>query len=132
MKKLLWTLFLSLILLSACEDDKAWEPYSPLNTSSLMALYAGQDNYEQFRTLIKEGYDEENMKRMYQIVKQAYSDNKTIDTFSIVSFENGKTVLVHLTPQVSEDEEFLIQDIIEIPPEMTKYINDQLLEKYKE
>jgi hypothetical protein len=118
------------IVLTGCSDDnKAWEPYSPLNTTSLMKQYASSSDYEQFKTLLLEGYDEESMNEMYGTVKKAVTDTASIDTFTLVSFENGKSLLVYLTPNESEDGEVLIQDIIELPTEMATYIEEELNKK---
>lgn len=119
------------IFLTGCSDDnEAWEPYSPLNTTSLMKQYASSSDYEQFKTLLPEGYDEESMSKMFGTVKKAVSDSASIDTFTIVTFDNGKSLLVHLTPIESEDGEVLIQDIIELPIEMATYIEEELNKKY--
>lgn len=117
---------LFLLLLIACsDDDKAWEPYSPENTSSLMMQYANQENYEGFKSLILEGYEEDSMKQMYETTMQAVSQSAGVSTLTLVSFDNGKSLLVHFTPQ-TEEGEVLIQDIIEIPEEMAAYIEEGL------
>ncbi|MFT4416787.1 hypothetical protein ACLM5H_23260 [Fredinandcohnia humi] len=133
MNKLRLFLLLSFVLLlTGCsEENKAWEPYSPLNTSSLMKQYASEDNYEQFKHLLQEGHDEESIKRIYETVRQATSDSAEINTFTLVTFDNGKTLLVHLTPQTSKDGKVLIQDVIEIPTETATYIEKELNKKYE-
>ncbi len=120
------------ILLTGCNvDKKAWEPYSPLNTTSLIKQYAINSDYEQFKTLLPEGYAEEDMNKMFETVKESVTDSASIDTFTLITFENGKSILVHLIPNNLEDGEVLIQDIIELPTEMATYIEEELNKKYE-
>jgi hypothetical protein len=129
----LFLLLSFVLLLTGCSDDKkAWEPYSPLNTSTLMKQYATQGNYEQFENLLQEGLNKDSVERMYETVRKAASHSAEINTFTLVTFENGKTLLVHLTPQDSKkDGKALIQDVIEIPTEMATYIEKELNKKYE-
>ena len=131
MKKLLCFSLLSfVILVTACNDDNgAWEPKNPLLTTSLMKQYANEDNYEQFKTLFQEGHDENSIKQMYETVKQATSDSAGIDTFTLVSFDNEKTLLVHLTPKSTDEDEVLIQNVSEVPEEMAAYLQEVLKQK---
>ena len=124
-------LLLTIFLTGCSEDDKAWEPYSPLNTSSLMNQAAIQDNYALFETLVLEGFDEESINEMYETVRSTATKSAEINSFTLVTFDNGKTLLVHLTPYASEEGEVLIQDVIEIPSEMASYIKDELKRKYE-
>ncbi|MFJ7936361.1 hypothetical protein [Sporosarcina sp. NPDC096371] len=128
----IYLLFLTIFLTGCSEDDnKAWEPYSPLNTSSLMKQYAVQDNYAQFQSLVQEGYDEDSINEMYETVRSTATNSAEINSFTLVTFDNGKTLLVHLTPVTSEKGEVLIQDVIEIPIDMASYIKDELNKKYE-
>jgi len=125
-------LFLTIFLTGCSEDDnKAWEPYSPLNTSSLMKQYALEDNYAQFQSLVQEGYDEDSINEMYKTVRSTATSSAEINSFTLVTFDNGKTLLVHLMPVTSEKGEVLIQDVIEIPIEMASYIKEELNKKYE-
>ena len=124
-------LLLTIFLTGCSEDDKAWGPYSPLNTSSLMKQAANQDNYALFETLVLEGFDEESINEMYETVRSTATESAEINSFTLVTFDNGKTLLVHLTPDASEEGEVLIQDVIEIPAEMASYIKDELKRKYE-
>ncbi|QNK89605.1 hypothetical protein H7992_08095 [Sporosarcina sp. resist] len=125
-------LFLTIFLTGCSEDDnKAWEPYSPLNTSSLMKQYALEDNYAQFQSLVQEGYDEDSINEMYETVRSTATSSAEINSFTLVTFDNGKTLLVHLMPVTSEKGEVLIQDVIEIPIEMASYIKEELNKKYE-
>ena len=125
-------LFLTIFLNGCSEDDnKAWEPYSPLNTSSLMKQYALEDNYAQFQSLVQEGYDEDSINEMYKTVRSTATSSAEINSFTLVTFDNGKTLLVHLMPVTSEKGEVLIQDVIEIPIEMASYIKEELNKKYE-
>ncbi|MEK4714091.1 hypothetical protein [Sporosarcina sp. FSL K6-5500] len=125
-------LFLTIFLTGCSEDDnKAWEPYSPLNTSSLMKQHALEDNYAQFQSLVQEGYDEDSINEMYETVRSTATSSAEINSFTLVTFDNGKTLLVHLMPVTSEKGEVLIQDVIEIPIEMASYIKEELNKKYE-
>lgn len=126
----IFLLFLTIFLTGCSEDNsKAWEPYSPLNTSSLMKQYAVQDNYAQFKSLVQEGYDEDSINEIYETVRSTVTNSAEINSFTLVTFDNGKTLLVHLTPVTSEEGEVLIQDVIEIPIEMASYIKEELNKK---
>ncbi|KAA0546847.1 hypothetical protein FZW96_12685 [Bacillus sp. BGMRC 2118] len=107
------------IILTGCENEekKAWEPYSPLNTTSLMKQYAIQNQYQQFKTLIQEGYNEEEIKQIYETVRKTSTNHAEINTFTLVTFDNGKMLLVHLSP--SHSGEVYIQDVVEIPQELS-------------
>ena len=125
-------LFLTIFLTGCSEDDnKAWEPYSPLNTSSLMKQYALEDNYAQFQSLVQEGNDEDSINEIYGTVRSAATSSAEINSFTLVTFNNGKTLLVHLMPVKSEKGEVLIQDVIEIPIEIASYIKEELNKKYE-
>ena len=124
-------LLLTIFLTGCSEDDKAREPDTPLNTTSLMKQAANQDNYALFKTLLLEGYDEESINEMYETVRSTATDSAAINSFTLVSFDNGKTLLVHLTPVGSEEGEVLIQDVIELPAEIASYIKDELDRKYE-
>ncbi|RHW43398.1 hypothetical protein D1B31_01680 [Neobacillus notoginsengisoli] len=132
MDKLLLLLIVSLgIVITGCSDDnKVWEPHSPLNTSSLMLQYAEQNNYKQFNTLLLEGSDEASIKKMFETVKQVGTNSKEIKTFTLVTFDNGKTLLVHLTSE-TEDGKVLIQDVIEIPTEIASDIEKELNKRFE-
>jgi hypothetical protein len=135
--RVLGLIFFSL-LLSGCKDEnKAWEPYSPENTTSLMQQYAYEGNIEQFRTLFLDGMDEERLQQIFETVKNsANMDDETslgkVSTFTMVSLENGKTFLVELTPPIpNKNNEVLIQDVIEVPKEIRDYMEEELNRKYK-
>lgn len=121
------------IFLAGCskEDHAALEPSSPLHTTSLMKQYALQDNYKQFETLMMDEYDEESIAEIYETVRRTATNSADIKSFTLVTFDNGKTLLVHLTPLASEDGEVLIQDVIEIPTEMAKYIEEELNKRFE-
>lgn len=130
-------LFLFSLLLSGCKDEnKAWEPYSPENTTSLMQQYAYEGNIEQFKTLFLNGMDEERLQQIFETVKtSANMDDETsfgkVSTFTMVSLENGKIFLVELTPPIpNKKNEVLIQDVIELPKEIRDYIEEELNRKY--
>ncbi|MFB3163543.1 hypothetical protein ABLO26_19510 [Neobacillus sp. 179-J 1A1 HS] len=137
-KIIVMVLFLFSLLLSGCKDEnKAWEPYSPENTTSLMQQYAYEGNIEQFKTLFLDGMDEDRLQQIYETVKT--SENKDgnvtsfgeVSTFTLVSLENGKTFLVELTPPIpNKNNEVLIQDVIELPKEIRDYIEEELNRKY--
>lgn len=136
MNKFSWILIIasSVLFLTACSnntDDSAWVPDSPLKTTFLMNKYARDDNYEQFKTLLLEGNDEKSIKKMYDTVKQSATNSSKINNFTLVTFDNGKTVLVHFIPAASEDGDVLIQDVIELPAEMASYIDDELNKRFE-
>src|SRR5690606_34210792 len=112
-------------------DHTAREPKNPLLTTSLMKQYAIEDNYKQFKTLMLDGYDEESIAEIYETVRRTATNSADIKSFTLVTFDNGKTLLVHLTPLASEDGEVLIQDVIEIPTEMAKYIEEELNKRFE-
>lgn len=95
------------IFLIGCsgDDHTAREPDSPLNTTSLMKEYAQQNNYSQFETLMLAEFDEESITELNETVRQTATDSAKIKNFTLVTFENGKTLLVHPTPVASEDGE---------------------------
>lgn len=121
------------IFLAGCskEDHTSREPKNPLLTTSLMKQYAIEDNYKQFKTLMLDGYDEESIAEIYETVRRTATNSADIKSFTLVTFDNGKTLLVHLTPLASEDGEVLIQDVIEIPTEMAKYIEEELNKRFE-
>jgi hypothetical protein len=136
-KIIVLVLLLFSLLLSGCKDEnKAWEPYSPENTTSLMQQYAYEGNIEQFKTLFLDGMDEERLQQIFETVKtSANMDDETsfgkVSTFTMVSLENGKTFLVELTPPIpNKNNEVLIQDVIELPKEIRDYIEEELNRKY--
>lgn len=130
--RLLLILSLTMILTGCRQDDHtAREPDSPLHTTSLMKEYALQDNYNQFETLMLAGFDEESITEFYETVRRTASNNADIKNVTLVTFDNGKTLLVHLTPADYEGGEVLIQDVIELPTEMANYIEDVLNAKYE-
>jgi hypothetical protein len=136
-KIIVMVLFLFSLLLSGCKDEnKAWEPYSPENTTSLMQQYAYEGNIEQFKTLFLDGMDEDRLQQIFETVKtSANMDDETsfgkVSTFTMVSLENGKTFLVELTPPIpNKNNEVLIQDVIELPKEIRDYIEEELNRKY--
>ena len=96
-----------------------------------MNQYARDDNYEQFKKLLQEGNDEESIKKMYDTVKQTATDSSKINNFTLVTFDNGKTVLVHFIPAATEDGVVLIQDVIELPTEIASYIDDELNKRFE-
>lgn len=120
------------IIITGCsEDDNTREPDSPLITTSLMKQYALQDNYSQFETLMLAGFDEESITEFYETVRRTATKSADIKNVTLITFDNGKTLLVHLTPVASEDGEVLIQDVIEIPAEMAAYIEEALNRKHE-
>ncbi|NYE04372.1 hypothetical protein F4694_001116 [Bacillus niacini] len=137
-KIIIMVLFLFSLLLSGCKDEnKAWEPYSPENTTSLMLQFAYKGNIEQFKTLFLDGMDEDYLLQIYETVRSAENkdENETsfgeVSTFTLVSLENGKTFLVELTPPIpNKNDEVLIQDVIELPKEIRDYIEEELNRKY--
>ncbi|MCM3710215.1 hypothetical protein [Sporosarcina luteola] len=127
-----FAIFLTFLTGCSGENNTAREPSSPLNTTSLMKQYALQDNYKQFETLMLDGYDEKSITELYETVRQAATKSADIKSFTLVTFDNGKTLLVYLTPIASENGEVLIQDVIEIPTNIAAYIEEELNRKYEE
>ena len=121
------------IFLIGCrgDDHTARKPDSPLNTTSLMKEYAQQNNYSQFETLMLAGFNEESITEFYDTVRRTATNSADIKNVTLVTFDNGKTLLVHLTPVASEDGEVLIQDVIEIPAEMATYIEEAFNRKHE-
>jgi hypothetical protein len=137
-KIIVLVLLLFSLLLSGCKDEnKAWKPYSPENTTSLMQQYAYEGNIEQFKTLFLDGMNEDRLQQIYETVKTSKNKDGNVtsfgevSTFTLVSLENGKTFLVELTPPMpNKNNEVLIQDVIELPKEIRDYIAEVLNRKY--
>lgn len=116
-RKACLVLFLSIILVACSNDNDAWKPNSPQNTTSLMRMYAQLDNYEKFESLFLNGADDAEMK------EEAFNQLKNatgiagINSFTLLTFDNGEMVLIHLTPP-NKDGEVLIQNVIKVPEEM--------------
>ena len=61
-----------------------------------MKQAAIQDNYALFETLVLEGFDEESINEMYETVRSTATKSAEINSFTLVTFDNGKTLLLTL------------------------------------
>lgn len=119
-------LLLVLFLVGCKEDNKSWDPYSPHNTSSLMNQYALNEDYRQFQSLVLEGSEQARTQEIYETVKQSVSNSAEIVSFTLVKMDNGKTLLVHLTPPSGPEQKALIQNVLEVPEDMVVFFEEAL------
>lgn len=115
-------LCLSIILAACSNDNNAWKPNSPQNTTSLMKMYALQDNFEEFESLFLNGTDSERTEASFHQLKGIATSNAGINNFTLLTFDNGEMVLVHLIPIPNQEGEVLIQNVIKVPEGMRDFI----------
>jgi hypothetical protein len=119
-------LFLSSILVACSNDNEALKPNSPQNTTSLMKMYALQDNYEEFKSLFLNGTDAERTQASFNQLKGIATSSSGINSFTLLTFDNGEMVLVQLIPIPNQEGKVLIQNVIKVPEEMKVFIRDAI------
>ncbi|MGM8216680.1 hypothetical protein ACLIA0_14170 [Bacillaceae bacterium W0354] len=125
MKKLLMSLFLLLILLTGCKSDELSDTSSPAMTISKMDFLSGDLLYEDFKKLFEDGKENEYIKKKYELVRQTRANRSIIYTFSLIRYENNKSLLVHLRHDKDSDD-YYIHDVIEVPDDVASFFEKEL------
>ena len=123
MKKIICVLASMLIIFSVCmvaasgSQGKIVKADTPWIAASLAKMDIDNGNYDAFNRLFSEG-------RQSCISEEKFSDMKKFTTpgadyknYELVTFSNGKMLLIYLTPE-KIDGEYKLQDIIEVPDNM--------------
>lgn len=102
-------------ILTGC--SKPVEPDTPTNAAIALKEAIRSGNYEYFNSLFSEGRKNSLSKDEYLKLQKLLSSDSSLDTYEVITFDNGKMLLVHLTPE-KENDNYHIQDIKVVPEEM--------------
>lgn len=72
------------------------------------------ENYARAKTLMSEGRREHISEETLKKINEAMSAGTSFNTYELLEFDNGKMVLLHLTP----NEKYEIQDVVIVPDEL--------------
>ncbi|MFD1738720.1 hypothetical protein ACFSCX_19575 [Bacillus salitolerans] len=111
-------------ILMGCNSTKFVQPDSPDNTAWLMKLAIDNDDYETFNSLFSDGRKGSISRRDFKELQDITTAGFNLKRYEVITFENGKMLLVRLTP-LNKDNEYEIEDVILVPDEMNNIFSDK-------
>ncbi len=104
-------------IFTSCSNQKRLKPDTPVNTAIVMKNLLNAGNYESFNKLFTDGRKNAISVEQFNELKKLTSAGTDFKHYELLTFSNGKMVLVMLT-QDKIDGEYKIQDVKEVPDEM--------------
>ena len=109
-------------LINGCsQSQKEIIPNTPLNTAILMKSSIDNGDYNSFQSLFTEGKKNSVSEDKFKNLKALSTQGSGYACYELVSFDNGKMLLIYLTPQKDNKGEYHIQDVKVVPDELKKY-----------
>lgn len=105
------------ILFISCSNQKTLKAVTPVNTAIIMKNFLDAGNYEDFNKLFSNGRKDTVPVEQFNELKKLTAAGTDFKHFELLTFSNGKMILITLT-QERIDDEYKIEDVKEIPDEM--------------
>ncbi|WP_417897689.1 hypothetical protein ABN702_15525 [Bacillus haimaensis] len=127
MKKIWFvSLLLLMTFLSGCKDDtEVSNTDSPHRTAFMMDFLAesSEGSSKEFEELFAEGNDQEFIQERFDLIKQIQTNGSSVTTMTLVTYENGKPLLVQLVYD-TKTEEYLIHNVVEVPEDVAAFFEE--------
>jgi hypothetical protein len=123
MKKLVF--ILSVILLTACSSDQPMKPTTPTNTAQLMKFHIDSQNYDYFQSLFAEGREDIISEETFESFSELSTSGANFKNYELLTFDNGEMLLMEFKPQLDNEEELEIVNVIRIPDDMKELFEAQ-------
>jgi hypothetical protein len=105
-------------LLSSCSNQKRIKPDTPVNTAIIVTEnFLKVGNYQNFNELFTDGRKSSVSVEQFNELKKLTTAGMNLKHYELLTFTNGKMILIKLTPE-RVDGEYKIEDVIEVPDEM--------------
>ncbi|GEM02534.1 hypothetical protein SAMN05421839_1428 [Halolactibacillus halophilus] len=116
MKKLVF--IFSVIMLTACSSDQPMKPTTPMNTAHLMKLHIDSQNYDYFQSLFSEGREDVISEETFESFGELSTSGANFKNYELLTFDNGEMLLIEFKPQLDNEEELKIVNVIRVPDNM--------------
>jgi hypothetical protein len=107
-------LVMSIFVLPGC-FEKQVRPDTPVNTANMAKLAIDSGNYQSFNDLFSEGRKDYISKEKFNQLKGLSSASATYTNYQLVTFQNGKMVLIRLTQERDPGGNYRIEDMKIVP-----------------
>lgn len=106
----------------SCQSDIALKSNSPRNVAYLMTKAFKENNFASFQMLLTEQARIQINSEQFGVFQKLNTDNALFGTYSLVRLENGRLLMVYMTPP-DEAGLYKIQDVKLVPLEMNNLFN---------
>lgn len=105
------------IVVSSASQQKVVKLDTPENAAMLAESDINFGNYDAFNRLFSEGRQNSISEDKFSEMKKLTTSGADLKNYELITFTNGKMLLINLTP-ADEKGEYKIQDVIEVPDNM--------------
>lgn len=121
--KLLVIWLIAIVVMAGCNNNKTVKPDNPVDTAWLMKLAIDNGDYDRFNSLFSDGRKGSVSKSEFEQLRDITTAGADYTNYELLTFGNGKMLLVRLSP-ANDDNEIEIEDVIIVPDEMKELFND--------
>jgi hypothetical protein len=108
----------TLFMFPGC-TEKPMRPDTPVNTSWIAKMAIDSGNYDDFNNLFSEGRKNSISQNKFKELKELSTAGATYTTYQLITFQNGKMILVRMTQEKDSNGNYGIEDIKVVPDGLT-------------
>jgi hypothetical protein len=101
------------------------KPTAPTNTAHLMKFHIDSQNYDYFQSLFAEGREDIISEETFESFGELSTSGANFKNYELLTFDNGEMLLVEFKPQLDNEEELKIVNVIRVPDDMKELFETQ-------
>lgn len=114
---LILTIFMTIVLFSACTSEKPMEPDTPEKAAIMLKQAISNNDEEGLNALLIESKRDTLSKDTLKEMKSIATAGAELQKYEIIQFENGEMLLIRLSEDLGSGR-YEIADIKQVPEEM--------------